>query len=170
MTIGVGEKLPEAIFFHLTEDGLEKIGTGQLCAGKKIVLIGVPGAFTGTCTTKHIPGYVKHYDEIIRAGADLVAVVSVNDAFVMSAWQKSTGADKILHLADWNGDFARASELDIDLSAAGLGLRAKRFAMIVEDGVVETIEIEKKPGDVVASSADNILAHLTGDRGSREVA
>jgi peroxiredoxin len=160
MTIAVGDKIASSTLAYVSEDGPAKITTDQLFDGKRVVLFGLPGAFTGNCSTKHVPGYLNNYDALMEAGADTIAVVAVNDIFVMQAWQKSTGADTIVHLADWNAAFVKAAGLDIDLSAGTLGIRSKRFAMIIDDGVVTSIEIERSPGDVIVSSAENILSHL----------
>lgn len=162
MTIAVGERLPEAVLTYVSESGPAKISTKELFGGKKIVLFGLPGAFTGTCSTKHIPGYVENYEAFVDAGVDTIALITVNDVFVLQAWQKSTGAEKILHLADWDVSFLKAAGLDIDLGASTLGVRSKRFSMIVEDGIVTSLEIEKSPGEVTVSSAESTLSRLAG--------
>jgi peroxiredoxin len=161
MTIAVGQKLPDATFKTLTGDGPKELSTADVFAGKKVVLFGVPGAFTPTCNNNHLPGYVENHDAILAKGVDQIAVVAVNDVFVMGAWARSTGGDgKILFLADGSGDFARAAGLDIDLSKAGLGLRLKRFSAIVEDGAVTVLNIEDAPGMVANSGAATILEQL----------
>jgi peroxiredoxin len=160
MTIAVGEKLPEATFKTMTEDGLKEMTTADVFAGKKVVLFGVPGAFTPTCSNNHLPGYLENFDAIKARGVDTIAVVATNDAFVMGAWAKFTGADgKILFLADGSGDFARATGLDLDLSKNGMGFRNRRFSLVAEDGVVRSINVETQPG-VNESGAATILGQL----------
>ncbi len=161
MTIAIGEKLPEVTFRVKTDEGPKPVTTDDVFKGKTVVLFGVPGAFTPTCTMNHLPGYLELNDQIRAKGVDTIAVVSVNDPFVMGAWQKATEAgDRILFLADGGADFARATGLDIDLTVAGLGVRSRRYAMIVDDGVVRTLHIEDAPGQAEASAAGAILAEL----------
>ena len=161
MTIAPGDTLPDATFKSPTADGFKDISTADLFAGKKVVLFGVPGAFTPTCSNNHLPGYLENRDAILSKGVDAIAVVSVNDHHVMSAWARFTGGeDKIVFLADGNGAFARATGLDMDLSAGGLGLRSKRFSMIVDDRVVKTLNIEDAPGKAVASGAATLMEQL----------
>jgi peroxiredoxin len=158
--ISVGEKLPEATFKTMTPDGAKDLTTGDIFAGKRVVLFGVPGAFTPGCSNTHLPGYLENYDAILAKGVDAVAVVAVNDHHVMGAWAKATGGEgKILFLADGNGDFAKATGLDGDMSQSGMGLRLKRFSMIVDDGKVTVLNVEPKPG-VVESAAAKILEQL----------
>ncbi|MFP1631733.1 peroxiredoxin [Zhengella sp. ZM62] len=165
MTISVGEKLPDAKFTVSMADGPAQLSTDDVFAGKTVVLFGVPGAFTPTCSMNHLPGFIEHHDAIKAKGVDTIAVVAVNDVFVMKAWENATGGkDKILYLADGSGAFAKATGLDIDLSAAGLGIRCKRFSMIVEDGKVSALNIEDTPGKAEASSALGILAQLGEER------
>ncbi len=160
MTIEVGEKLPEATFKVQTDDGGKAMTTAEIFAGKKVVLFGVPGAFTPTCSNNHLPGYLENHDAILARGVDTIAVVSVNDAFVMRAWARFTGGEgKILFLADGNGDFARATGLEADFSAGGMGLRSKRFSLLVEDGVVKAVNVETKAG-VDQSGAARMLELL----------
>lgn len=160
MTIAVGEKLPEAKFKTMTDDGAKDLSTADIFAGKKVVLFGVPGAFTPTCSNNHLPGYIENFDAIRARGVDTIAVVATNDAFVMGAWARFSGGEgKILFLADGSGDFARATGLDIDLSQNGMGHRNKRFSLIAEDGVVKSINVETKPG-VNESGAATILEQL----------
>ena len=160
MTIAVGEKLPAATFKTMTEDGPEEMTTAEIFAGKKVVLFGVPGAFTPGCTNNHLPGFLENFDAIKARGIDTIAVTAVNDVHVMGAWAKFTGGEgKILFLADGSGDFARAAGLDLDLSQNGMGHRNKRFSLIAEDGVVKAINIESKPG-VNESSAAHLLGQL----------
>jgi glutaredoxin/glutathione-dependent peroxiredoxin len=161
MTISVGDKLPEATFKTMTAEGGKTLSTADVFAGKKVVLFGVPGAFTPTCSNNHLPGYLENHDAIAARGVDAIAVVAVNDHFVMNAWAQATGANgKILFLADGNGDFVRATGLDLDLSAGGLGTRSKRFSMIVEDGKVTALNIEDAPGQAVESGAAKLLEQL----------
>ncbi|MEX4007378.1 MAG: peroxiredoxin [Neoaquamicrobium sediminum] len=161
MTIAVGQKLPDVSLKTMTEDGMKDLNTADIFAGKKVVLFGVPGAFTPTCSNNHLPGYLENYDAILARGVDTIAVVAVNDAFVMSAWARFTGGEgKLLYLADGSGDFAKATGLDLDMSARGLGLRSARFSMIVEDGTVTALNIEDSPGSAVTSGAAVILEQL----------
>ncbi|RIK87599.1 MAG: peroxiredoxin [Hyphomicrobiales bacterium] len=161
MTIAVGQKLPDTTFKTSTADGPKEVSTAEIFAGRKVVLFGVPGAFTPTCNNNHLPGYIENRDAILSRGVDEIAVVAVNDVFVMSAWARASGGDgKILFLADGSGDFARAAGLDIDLSRAGLGLRLKRFSAIVEDGVVTALNIEDAPGTVASSGAAALIDQL----------
>ncbi|WP_019169810.1 peroxiredoxin [Pseudaminobacter salicylatoxidans] len=161
MTISVGDKLPETTFKAVTADGANSQTTADIFAGKKVVLFGVPGAFTPTCSNNHLPGYLENHDAITARGVDTIAVVAVNDQFVMGAWARHTGAEgKILFLADGNGDFVRAAGLDIDLSGGGLGTRSKRFSAIVEDGKVTALNIEDSPGQAVESGAAKLLEQL----------
>ena len=160
MTISVGEKLPEATFKTFTADGPKDTTVADIFAGKKVVLFGVPGAFTPTCSNNHLPGYLENYNAIRARGVDTVAVVATNDVHVMGAWARFSGGEgKLLFLADGSADFARATGLDIDLSAHGMGLRNKRFSMIVDDGKVTAINVESKPG-VNESGAAHILEQL----------
>jgi peroxiredoxin len=157
MTISVGDKLPEATFKTITDDGPKDLSTADIFAGRKVVLFGVPGAFTPTCSNNHLPGYIENRDAILARGVDTIAVVSVNDQFVMAAWARFSGAeDKILFLADGNGDFAKATGLSADFSANAMGLRSKRFSMIVDDGTVTALNVETQPG-VNESGASKIL-------------
>ena len=159
--IAVGDKLPDAKFKIMTADGPAETTTADVFGGKKVVLFAVPGAFTPTCNNNHLPGYLENVDAFKAKGVDTVACVAVNDVFVQTAWAKHTGADgKILFLADGSADFARALGLELDASGAGLGIRSKRYAMLVEDGVVKVLNIEDVPSKAVASSADEILKAL----------
>jgi len=161
MTIAVGDKLPNATLKTMTADGAKDVSTAELFAGKKVVLFGVPGAFTPTCSNNHLPGYLENYDAIKAKGVDTIAVVAVNDHYVMGAWQKFTGGEgKILYLADGNGEFIKALGLEADLSAGGLGRRSKRFSMIVEDGKVTSLNVEDSPGQAVVSGAAAMLEKL----------
>lgn len=158
--ISVGDKLPEVTFKTTTPDGTKDLKTSDIFAGKRIVLFGVPGAFTPGCSNTHLPGYLENHDAILAKGVDQIAVVAVNDHFVMGAWAKATGGEgRILFLADGSGEFAKAAGLDSDLSAGGMGLRSKRFSMIVDDGTVTALNVEPKPG-IDVSSAAKILEQL----------
>lgn len=161
MTIQVGETIPDSAFHIMADDGPSKMTTSELFDGKKVILVAVPGAFTPTCHNSHLPGFLEHIDTIKEKGVDTVAFTSVNDVHVVGAWAKATGgAEKITFLADGNAEFAKAVGLDIDLGVAGMGVRSKRYAMIVNNGVVESLSIEDAPGQAVASSAASILQLL----------
>jgi len=161
MAIQIGEKLPEATFKTMTPDGAKEIATGEVFAGKSVVLFAVPGAFTPTCHRNHLPGFIEHLDAIKAKGIDTVAVVSVNDVFVMDAWAKASGGDgKILFLADGSADFARKVGLELDASGFGMGLRSKRYAMVVRDGTVDILNVEETPGTATVSGAAAILQAL----------
>lgn len=160
MTVKVGDKIAEITLKHMTADGPKNITTGELFDGKKVVVFGLPGAFTPTCSARHVPGFVDHFDAITAKGVDTIACVSVNDAFVMAAWGKAQNAEgKVLMLADGNADFAKALGLDADFSAFGMGLRSKRYSMLVENGVVTQLNIEE-PGAFEVSNAETILGQL----------
>ena len=160
MTIQVGDRIPAATVQHKTDDGIESLGTEELFSGKKVALFALPGAFTPTCSAKHLPGYVKHAADIKAKGVDSIACLSVNDAFVMDAWGKDQGVgDSVMMLADGNGDFSKALGLEMDASGFGMGQRCQRFAMIVEDGKVTTLNVEA-PGAFEVSSAEAILEAL----------
>lgn len=145
MTIKVGDKLPNATLFRVGSDGIESFEADEFFAGRKVVVFGLPGAFTPTCTAQHLPGYIKRADEFTAKGV-AIACLSVNDAWVMKAWAKDQdAAGKVEMLADGNAEFTRAIGLDADMSARGYGTRCRRFAMIVDDGVVRTLGIEEAP-------------------------
>ncbi|RWX77226.1 peroxiredoxin [Neorhizobium lilium] len=161
MTIQIGETLPQATFKEKTADGPVEVSTDALFKGKKVVLFAVPGAFTPTCTLNHLPGYLENRDTILSKGVDDIAVLSVNDWHVMGAWAQQTGGmGKIHFLADWDGAFTKALGLDADLSAGGLGVRSKRYSMLVEDGVVKSLNIEENPGQATVSGAAALLDQL----------
>jgi peroxiredoxin len=161
MTIAVGETLPDATFKMMTPDGPAEITTAELTRGRRVVLFGVPGAFTPTCDRNHLPGFLMNIDLIKAKGVADVAVVSVNDMFVMNAWAKSSGGEgKILFLADGSADFTRAVGLDLDASGFGMGIRSKRYSMLVDDGVVKILNIEETPRTAEVSGADALLPHL----------
>lgn len=150
MSIAEGSRLPEVTFKLMTSSGPASKATSEIFGGRRVVLFGVPGAFTPTCHNSHLPGSLDNMDAFKAKGVDLIACTAVNDVFVMEAWAGATGAqNKILFLADGNGDFAKATGLDLDASGNGLGLRSKRYAMLVDDGVVTKLNIEE-----VASNAD----------------
>ncbi len=158
MTIKIGDKIPAATLNTL-KDGVQPITTDELFSGRKVVLFSVPGAFTPTCSAKHLPGYVQQIDAFKAKGVD-VACMSVNDAFVMDAWAKNQNAPaSLVMLADGNGAFARSLGLEFDASAFGMGTRAKRFALYAEDGVVKVLNIEA-PGEFKVSDADTMLAAI----------
>ncbi len=160
MTIKIGDRLPAAEFNVMTADGQQKLSTDVVFAGRKVVLIGVPGAFTPTCSNNHMPGFLAHLDAIKAKGVDTIACTSVNDVHVMAAWAKHSGAEgKIMMLADGNADFAKACGLEKDLNVAGMGLRSSRYSMIVDNGVVMALNVEEKSG-VNVSGAETILQQL----------
>lgn len=160
MTIAIGDKLPQVEFMTMTGDGQQKLSTDVVFAGRKVVLFAVPGAFTPTCSMNHLPGFLSHIDAIKAKGVDSVVCVTVNDVHVVNAWARHAGVDgKILMLADGNGQFARAIGLNVDLAAAGMGERSRRYSMIVENGVVKNLNVEEKSG-VNVSGAETILEQL----------
>ena len=160
MTIKVGDKMPAGTLTRMTKDGPQKISTDELFKGKKVVLFSVPGAFTPTCDAKHLPGFVQLADQIHAKGVDTIACMAVNDVFVMSAWGKSGNVgDKILMLADGNGEYAKALGLEMDASGFGMGTRGQRFAIIVQDGVAKQVDVEEK-GQFKVSSAEHVLSQL----------
>jgi glutaredoxin/glutathione-dependent peroxiredoxin len=161
MTIEVGDRLPEATFKRLTPEGVRDVTASELFAGKRVVLFAVPGAFTPTCSVQHLPGYVARAADFKARGVDTVACVAVNDAFVLDAWARANGVDdKVVMLADGNGAFTKAIGLELDASRLGLGTRSKRYAMVVEDGVVRDLKVEEAPAMVEVSGADVMLGSL----------
>jgi peroxiredoxin len=161
MPIKVGDPLPAVTFRVMTPDGPAPRSTEDMFKGKRVVLFAVPGAFTPTCHRNHLPGFLKQAEGIKAKGIDAIAVTAVNDVFVMDAWKKASGAEGAIEfLADGSGDFAKALDLTIDASANGLGLRSKRYSMLVEDGVVKSLNVEDAPGKAEVSSADNLLKQL----------
>ncbi|WP_108658606.1 peroxiredoxin [Acuticoccus kandeliae] len=161
MTIAVGDKLPPATFKVMTADGPSEMTVEEFTKGRRVVMFGVPGAFTPTCDRNHLPGFITNLDAIKAKGVDEVAVVSVNDMFVMNAWAKSSGGEgKITFLADGSAVFTRAIGLELDASGFGMGIRSKRYSMLVEDGVVKILNIEETPGEAKVSGADAILPSL----------
>jgi glutaredoxin/glutathione-dependent peroxiredoxin len=160
MAIKAGDRMPSGTFKTMTPDGPQAISTDQLFAGKKVVLFSVPGAFTPTCDAKHLPGFVEKAGELKGKGVDTVACMAVNDVFVMNAWGKhSNVGDKVVMLADGNGDYAKALGLELDARGFGMGVRGKRFAIVVEDGTAKKVYVEE-PGEFKVSSADHLLAQL----------
>jgi len=161
MTIGIGERLPEATFRVLGSEGIEKLTTSDIFADRKVVLFAVPGAFTPTCHLKHLPGFIDNADAFKKKGVHTVACVAVNDPFVMDAWSKAAGGrGKVLFLSDGNGEFNKVIGLDFDGSGLGLGLRSKRYAMLVDDGVVKVLKVEDSPGVADVSTAEKLLAKV----------
>ncbi|HUN11627.1 MAG TPA: peroxiredoxin [Rhabdaerophilum sp.] len=161
MPIASGERLPDVTLRTMTETGPKPITTAEIFSGKTIVLFGVPGAFTPTCHKTHLPGFLKEAEAFKAKGVDGIAVVAVNDPFVMGMWAKETGGEGVItFLADGSADFAKATGLDIDLSAGGLGIRCRRFSMLVEDGVVQKLNIEEAPGKAELSSAETLICQL----------
>lgn len=160
MAISKGEKLPSTTFTKMTENGPEAVESDAFFAGRKVALFSVPGAFTPTCSAKHLPGYIEKADELKAKGVEEIACTAVNDAFVMGAWGKAAGADgKVTLLADGNGAFAKAVGLEMDGSKFGMGTRGQRFSIIVNDGVVEEVNVEA-PGEFKVSSAEHMLGQL----------
>ena len=160
MAIQVGDKLPSVTLQVMTDDGVQNINSDDLFAGKKVVLFALPGAYTPTCSAAHLPGYVVHSDALNAKGVDQIICLSVNDAFVMSAWGKEHNADdRVIMVADGSAKFTRAIGLDLDLEEAGMGVRSKRYAMVVNDGVVELLNVEA-PKEFKVSDAETILASL----------
>jgi peroxiredoxin len=160
MTIKVGDKMPKGQFTRMGANGPEPLSTDDLFNGKKVVLFSVPGAFTPTCSAKHLPGFIQNFDALKKKGVDTIACMAVNDVFVMKAWGESSKAtDKVMMLADGNGEYARALGLELDASKFGMGQRSKRFSVIVDDGVVKQLNVEA-PGKFEVSNAETILAQL----------
>lgn len=161
MTIKIGDKLPSVQFRMMTPDGIQTRTTDDIFKGKIVALFAVPGAYTGTCHKMHLPSITMNADAIKAKGVDTIAVTAVNDAFVMSAWKRDTDLkDALIYLADGNAEFAKAIGLTFDGSGGGLGLRSKRYSMLVKDGVVAKLNIEEKPGTVEMSGGDTLLAQL----------
>ena len=160
MTIKAGDRIPSVKLRHMTADGPKDATTEEIFGGKKVVLFAVPGAFTPTCSVRHLPGFVEKADALKAKGVDTVACVSVNDVFVMDAWGKAQNcAGKVEMLSDGNGELAKALGLELDATKGGLGIRSKRYAMVVEDGVVKRVDVEA-PGAFEVSSAEAVLGAL----------
>ena len=159
MSISVGDTIPSGTLQIMGDAGPTPVTTDEIFFGKKVVLFAVPGAFTPGCSMTHLPGYVVNADKIKETGVDTIACLSVNDAFVMGAWGKAQNADHIMMLADGNGDYTKSLGLELDGRGFGMGMRSQRFAMIVDDGIVTTLNVEEGPG-VDVSSAETIMAAL----------
>jgi len=160
MTIKVGDKIPSVTLRYLTPEGPKAVSSDEFFAGKKVVLFAVPGAYTRTCSQRHLPGYVAHAAEIKAKGVDTIACIAVNDPFVMGAWGKEHQADdKLVMLGDGSGDFARAIGLELDRMKEGMGIRSQRYSMLVDNGVVKALHIEA-PGQFDVSSAEAMLKAL----------
>lgn len=160
MTISAGEKMPSGTFGVMTESGPGSLSSDELFAGKKVVLVSVPGAFTPTCSLNHLPGFIDQAEQLTAKGVDTVACMAVNDVFVMDAWGKDRGVgEKVVMLADGNGEYSRALGLELDASGFGMGMRGQRFAIVVDDGVATHVAIED-PGQFEVSKAEAILAAL----------
>ena len=161
MTISVGDKLPSVTLKQLTPEGVKEVTTDEIFGGKKVVFFAVPGAFTPACSQRHLPGFVERAADIKAKGIDEIACVAVNDAFVMGAWGREQKAEgKVRMLADGSGDLVRALGLELDLSKGGLGIRSQRYSMLVDNGVVKSLNIEKQPGQVDVSGAEAMLRAL----------
>jgi peroxiredoxin len=160
MAIKVGDTLPSIDLQHKIDDAVETINSNDLFGGKKVVLFALPGAFTPTCSASHLPGYVVYSDQLFDKGVDRIICLSVNDAFVMEAWGKQQNVDdRVMMIADGNADFTRAIGLEVDLDAGGMGIRSQRYAMVVNDGMVELLNVEA-PRKFEVSDAETILASL----------
>jgi peroxiredoxin len=159
MPIKVGDKLPNATFRVMTAEGPKPKTTDEIFKGKKVALFAVPGAYTGTCSKMHLPSVQQNADAIKAKGASVV-MTAVNDIFVLDAWKKSSAADKVEFIADGNGEFAKAIDLTFDGSGNGLGIRSKRYSMVVDDGVVKSLNVEEAPGKVEVSGGDALLKQL----------
>ncbi len=159
MTIKIGDRLPSTNFVKATDNGPEQVSSDEFFAGRKVALFSVPGAFTPTCSARHLPGYVEKADELKAKGVDEIACTAVNDAFVMGAWAKSANASDVTMLSDGNGSFAKAIGLEMDSSKFGMGTRSQRYAMLVNDGVVEQLHVEA-PGEFKVSSAEHLLENM----------
>ncbi|MGN6278681.1 MAG: peroxiredoxin [Sphingomonas sp.] len=159
MTIKVGDRLPATNFVKATDNGPEQVDSTDFFKGRKVALFSVPGAFTPTCSAKHLPGFVDKAAELKARGVDEIACTAVNDAFVMGAWRQHNNADAVTMLADGNGDFAQAVGLEMDGSKFGMGKRGQRYSMVVNDGVIEQLNVEA-PGEFKVSSAEHMLEQL----------
>ena len=160
MTIKVGDKIPSLNLFTMKKDGPGPISTDEIFKGKKVALFGLPGAFTPTCSAKHLPGFVQNADKLKTKGVDSIVCLSVNDAFVMGAWGKDQKVgDKVLMVGDGDAAFAKATGLELNLNGKGLGTRIQRFAMVVDNGVVKSLEIDA-PGTFEKTSAESVLSKL----------
>lgn len=160
MTLSIGDRIPDITLKTQGPDGPQDLSIGEFLAGRRVVLFAVPGAFTPGCSNTHMPGFVVRADDILARGADALACLSVNDAFVMGAWQKDQNAEAITMLADGNAEFTRAIGMDKDATAGGMGIRSQRYALIADDGVVEYLGVDTGKGVVDKSSAETILDRL----------
>jgi len=159
--IQTGERIPEVTLKRLGDDGIEDVPTADFFKGRKVALFGVPGAYTPTCSQKHLPGFIDHAEQFKAKGVDEIACVSVNDPFVMKEWAKASGAEgKVTLLADGNGELTQAMGLAFDGSGVGLGTRCKRFSAVVDDGVVKSLHVEESPGAVNVSGAEKLLQEV----------
>ena len=162
MTLSIGDRIPEATLTTMTAEGPKPVTTAELFGGKTVALFAVPGAFTPTCSARHLPGYVDNRAELTAKGVDTIACLSVNDAFVMGAWAQANdlnGTDDVVMLADGNGDFTRSVGLALDAKGFGMGERSQRYSMLVKDGVVDQLNIEQG-GEFKVSSAEHLLAQI----------
>jgi len=161
MAIQVGDQVPSGSFKYMGANGPEEISSDELFKGKKVVLFALPGAFTPTCSAKHVPGFVQHADQLKAKGVDRICCLSVNDAFVMGAWGKDQAVgDKVMMLADGSAEYTKALGMDLDLTGLGMGVRSKRYAIVVEDGKVTHVAEEANPGALESSSAEAMLKAL----------
>ncbi|MEP2234729.1 MAG: peroxiredoxin [Alteripontixanthobacter sp.] len=159
MAISIGDKIPDIKLVKATPEGPQQVQASEFFAGRKVALFAVPGAYTPTCSAKHLPGFTEKSDELKAKGIDEIACTAVNDAFVMNAWKQDNDAQDVTMLADGNGDFAEALGLDADFSNFGMGKRAQRYSMVVDDGTVTQLNVEA-PGDFSVSSAEHMLGQL----------
>src|SRR5690348_3011673 len=160
MAIKVGDRMPSGTLKMMTKDGPKEVSSEDLFKGKKVVLFSVPGAFTPTCDAKHLPGFVQLADQIKAKGVDTIACLAVNDVFVMNAWGKASNVgDKVLMLADGNGEYSKALGLELDATGFGMGTRGQRFAIVVQDGVAKDVNVEEK-GQFKVSAAEHVLGQL----------
>ncbi len=161
MTIAKGDRLPEATFRVLSPEGINPLTTGEIFDGKKVVLFAVPGAFTPTCHLKHLPGFIENAGAFKKKGIDTVACVAINDPFVLDVWADASGGKgKVLFLSDGNGEFTKKIGMDFDGSGIGLGTRSKRYAMLVDNGVVQVLNVEASPGVAQESTAEKLLEEI----------
>ena len=159
MAVSIGDKIPDVKLVKATSEGPQAVQSAEYFAGRRVALFSVPGAFTPTCSAKHLPGFVEKADDLKAKGVDEIACTAVNDAFVLGAWNKASGSDAITMLADGNGEFADALGLTMDASGFGMGKRGQRFSIVVNDGIVEQVNVEA-PGDFKVSSAEHMLEQL----------
>ncbi|ESR24926.1 peroxiredoxin [Lutibaculum baratangense] len=159
--IKIGDSLPETTFWVMGPEGPQETTTSSYFGGRRIAVVGIPGAFSPTCQERHLPTFIERHDDLLAKGIDAVACIAVNDAFVLAAWSRATGAEgKIDFLADGNAEFARATGLDNDVTSRGQGVRSKRYAMVVDNGEVKDLRVEETPRDTAVSTADQLLSAL----------